>query len=261
MEKSVNLWPGALPESYVDDGFRPHLDLFPLENAHAKGSVLVLPGGGYNMRADHEAEPIARAYNANGYHAFVAHYRVAPHTMLAAFMDVIRATRLVRSLGDSGTFEPGRLAVCGFSAGGHLAALLGVHREIGDPDERDPIDAHSRRPDALILAYPWITNKDQPPHEGKFSGRQGERRSYIDKTSTEQHVSSDTPPSFLWHTADDEIVPAEHSMLFARKLRENTVPFELHVYDSGRHGLGLSQEDEHVGTWLDLSCQWLDRLK
>ena len=259
MEESMSLWPETLPESYVEDGFRPYLDLFPLEKGGAKGSVLVLPGGGDNMRADHEAEPIARAYNANGYHAFVAHYRVAPHTMLAAFMDVIRAIRLVRSLEHSLALELGRLAVCGFSAGGHLAALLGVHRETGDPVERDPIDAYSRRPDALILAYPWITNKDQPPHEGKFPGREGEKLSYISQTSAEEHVTPDTPPSFLWHTANDEIVPVEHSILFAEKLRQNKVQFELHVYDRGRHGLGLSEDDTHVKTWLGLSCEWMDR--
>ena len=123
----MNLWPGTLPESYVNDDFRPYLDTYPLESGKAKGSVMVIPGGGYNVRADHEAQPIAEAYNKKGYHAFVAHYRVAPHTLLAAFMDVVRAVRLIRSFGDAGVFEPGHLAVCGFSAGGHLSALLGVH--------------------------------------------------------------------------------------------------------------------------------------
>ncbi len=255
---SVWLWSGEPPYSLPEDDFHPWLERYPAETADVRGAVLVCPGGGYNHRAAHEAEPIARRFNTCGFHAFVVHYRVTPHRHPAPLLDASRALRLIRAHADAWRVDPARIAVCGFSAGGHLAASLGVHYGMEALNTGDDLDAISARPDALILAYPVITSGEFA-HRGCFDtllgpGAAPELRRLM---SLELQVTPETPPTFLWHTAEDGSVPVENSLLFAAALHKHGVPFELHVYPHGRHGLGLAPEDAHVATWAELCGEWL----
>lgn len=257
----MNLWTDEyMPEDFGNDTFKPYLELFPLQISEPVDAVLVIPGGGYVMRADYEGAPVARAYNTAGFHAFVVQYRVAPSTHLAALTDVIRAIRLIRSKADDWGIQIRKLALCGFSAGGHLAALASVHNSYGDPEQKDSVDLYGRKPDAQILAYPWITNKDEPPSDGEREVRYGEAEEYLSLGCCENFVSEKTPPAFIWHTFDDTIVPVEHSLLYADRLNRKGVPFELHIYEKGDHGMGLAFESDHINSWVELSCQWLKEL-
>jgi len=255
-EQSIELWPGTVPGSDVEDGFVPALDLYPVETDRPLGAVLVCPGGGYQGRAPHEGGAVARRFNAAGLHAFVVQYRVAPHRHPAPLLDAARAMRIIRQHAQEWQVHPDRIAVCGFSAGGHLAGSLGVYHadaKVGDDMDRIPC-----RPDALILCYPVITS-GLHTHGGSFANLLGvdAPQDLREKMSLERQVSAETPPTFLWHTFDDPGVPVENSLLFAQALRQCGVPFELHVYPSGRHGLGLAPEAPHVATWAGLCCEWL----
>ncbi len=258
---SVWLWPGEPPCSSPGDDFRPWLELYLAGTTDVRGAVLVCPGGGYVTRAPHEAETIALRFNACGFHAFVVHYRVSPHRHPAPLLDAARALRLIRAHATEWRVDPARIAVCGFSAGGHLTASLGVHYGMDALNTGDDLDAISARPDALILAYPVITSGEFG-HRGCFETLLGPDATpeMLRTMSLELQVTPETPPTFLWHTAEDGGVPVENSLLFAAALHKHGVPFELHVYPHGRHGLGLAPEDAHVATWMELCCAWLERM-
>jgi acetyl esterase/lipase len=260
--EQLPLWEEQATTQTQADPFLPWLDLYLLPEhdarGKARGAVLVCPGGGYAGRAPHEQEPIAAAYNAAGFHAFVVQYRVAPNRHPAPLLDVSRAMRLIRHNAEKWQVDPEHIAVCGFSAGGHLAASIGVHYALGDLNTGDKLDEISCRPDGLILCYPVISS-GAFAHLGSFQNLLGPDPDpeLLALMSLETQVTGETPPAFLWHTAEDAGVPVENSLSFARALNRAGVPFELHVYPKGRHGLGLAHEDPHVATWMDLSIQWL----
>lgn len=223
-----------------------------------RGAVIVCPGGGYRMLAPHEGEPIARWLNGRGIAAFVLEYRVAPHRHPVPLGDVQRAIRLVRHRAAAWGLAAGPLGVLGFSAGGHLAASAGVFADDGEPGSADPVARTSARPDALVLCYPVLTFGAER-HQGSIENLLGPDASAeaVAALSLETRVIPATPPTFLWHTADDAAVPVENSLLFAGALRRAGVPFALHVYPHGRHGLGLATDDPVVGSWTTLCAAWL----
>jgi acetyl esterase/lipase len=252
------LWPeGGQPDG-ITDGPVPCLTPYLPAGVTLQGAVIVCPGGGYGNRAPHEREPIARWLAGLGMAAFVLDYRVAPHHHPAPLNDVQRAIRLVRHhAAEWGLADP-RIAVLGFSAGGHLAATAGVYGDDGDPASADPVARASSRPDALVLCYAVISLVEFW-HQRSTENLLGPDPSVELRTamSLETRVTAETPPTFLWHTVDDASVPVEHSLLFAAALRRQGVPFALHIYPHGRHGLGLTQDDPLVGTWTDLCARWL----
>lgn len=255
----IPLWEGMPRGMKVDDGFRPTLTPQLLDAEKPLGAVVVVPGGGYQGRAEHEKWPIADHFNRAGLHAFVLDYRVSPHRDPEPLLDVSRAVRMIRANADAWKVKPDKIAVLGFSAGGHLTGSLGVFFDRGDATAGDPIDHQSSRPDAIVLCYAVISSKGHG-HQGSFRHLLGENASEADlqRMSLEDQVTQDTPPTFLWHTADDPVVPVENSLLFASALSAHKVPFELHVYPSGHHGMGIaSGEDAHVGTWGALCVEWL----
>ena len=257
-EGAIALWPDAPPASAQGDAFHPYLQVFTVQADAPRGAVIVCPGGGYGGRADHEGAPIAQAINAAGLHAFVLQYRVSPNRHPAPLMDAARAMRIVRSRAAEWKVDPAHIAILGFSAGGHLTASLGVHYDKKDANGGDDLDKVSCRPDALVLCYPVISSGPKG-HRGSFKNLLGDNPpdNMIEFMSLEKQVTKDTPPAFLWHTADDEGVPVENSLFFAQALRDHGVPFELHVYPHGRHGLGLAPDDPHIATWMPLCCEWL----
>ncbi len=257
-QNKLMLWEGTPPASSPESDFLPYLQTFVLPTSEARGAVLVCPGGGYANRAPHEAAPIAKSYNAAGFHAFVVQYRVAPNRHPAPLLDVTRALRLIRRNATTWHVKPDKIAVCGFSAGGHLTGSIGVHYGLPDVNTGDALDTISCRPDALILSYAVLSSGCRR-HVGSFQNLLGPEADpeLIALMSLENQVTENTPPSFLWHTADDPVVPVANSLGFAEALDAHGVPFELHIYPHGVHGLGLAPGDSHVATWMDLSIAWL----
>ncbi|TBL71347.1 alpha/beta hydrolase [Paenibacillus thalictri] len=259
MEK-VLLWAEQTPFAQGDtDEDIPYLVPFPVEHRQAP-AVIVCPGGGYGRKAPHEGEPIARWLNSIGIAAFVLQYRVAPYRHPVPLGDAKRAIRLVRGQAEQWGIDPQRLGILGFSAGGHLASSTGLHYDEGDREAADPLERISSRPDLMILCYPVIS-LTRHFHEGSKINLLGpepdEQLALL--LSGELQVNGATPPTFLWHTADDAAVPVENSLLLAMALSEHRIPHELHVYESGRHGLGLADEHPEAHTWTQLCEKWLRR--
>ncbi|MGN7455046.1 alpha/beta hydrolase [Paenibacillus pasadenensis] len=262
MEK-IELWPQGAPGALgTQEEDRPHLLRFPAAGTAARGAVVVCPGGGYAMRAGHEADPIAAWYQERGFHAFVLHYRVAPYAYPSALEDAQQAIRLVRLHAQEWGVDPERIALLGFSAGGHVAASAGTLSNDGDPLSDDPIRRIGCRPDALLLCYPVISMRPDVTHGGSRRNLLGERPDPELEAllSADEQVGPDTPPTFLWHTAEDEGVSSRNSLRFAMALAEHGVSYDLHVYQRGRHGIGMAADDRRAGGWLELSRSWLEDL-
>lgn len=259
--KWLKLWPDGAPLTQGNgDEDTPALTAYPVDG-EGRGAVIVCPGGGYGGRADHEGEPIALWLNSIGIHAFVLRYRVAPYQYPCALLDVQRAVRYVRHHAAEYGINNNKIGVLGFSAGGHLTASISTQYDSGNPEATDEMDRHSCRPDAVVLCYPVITMKLPLTHQGSLHNLLGNEPDpkLVEQLSCEDQVTGDTPPTFLWHTSDDQAVPVENSMLFASALRRAGVPFDLHVYEKGRHGLGLAGDDAHVASWTTVCGLWLKR--
>ncbi len=256
---AVILWPDGAPDAAgTTDEDVPAIFPYLVEGG-GRAAVIVCPGGGYEFRADHEGEPIALWLNTLGISAFVLRYRVAPYRYPSALSDVQRAVRTVRHRAEEFGVDPDRLGVLGFSAGGHLASTAGTLHDAGTADATDPIERYSSRPDLLMLCYPVITLSEPYTHEGSRTALLGADASPadIDALSSERNVTADTPPTFLWHTSEDGLVPVENSLWFASALGRSGVPFDLHVYALGGHGMGMAGGDEHVRHWTGQCASWL----
>lgn len=220
----------------------------------SRGAVVVVPGGGYCMKADHEGAPIAEMLNQAGVSAYVLDYRVKPCHMLAPLSDAKRAIRLVRSMG----YE--KVAILGFSAGGHLTCTAATLYDAGDPDAADPLERLSSRPDAFIPCYA-VVSFGAFTHRGSRESLLGQENAdnweLVRKFSNELHITPDTPEAFIWHTAADQAVPVENSLNLALALSAQGVPYEMHIFPQGRHGLGLAEEFEDVKQWVPLLQKWL----
>jgi len=259
MRETLLLWPEGAPLATGEtDEDRPAITPYLVEG-EGNAAFVVCPGGGYGMRADHEGEPIALWLNRCGVSAFVLRYRVAPYRHPAPLLDAQRAIRVVRSRSAEFGVDPGRVGILGFSAGGHLAATAGTEYDRGRPDADDPAERRSCRPDALVLCYPVITFADPHTHAGSRTNLLGAdpQPALAAGLCGESRVTPDTPPTFLWHTSDDEAVPVENSLLFAAALRKHGVPFDLHVYASGKHGLGLAEGHDYASGWPKACEDWM----
>ena len=260
---TVPLWPAGPPgEPPVSSGSPPSLTLYRPSPARASGAaVVVCPGGGYGMLADHEGRPIAEWLNSLGITAVVLRYRLGPtHHHPAMLEDAARAIRTTRAQAREWGIDPGRVAIIGFSAGGHLASTAGTHFDPGNPTAADPVDRASSRPDRMMLIYPVISMTPEITHAGSRRNLLGADPTpdLVQSLSSELQVKADTPPTFLLHTSADTVVGAENSLLFALALRKAKVPVELHVFEKGRHGLGLGRDsDLPYAEWTGLCARWL----
>ncbi|WP_138750794.1 alpha/beta hydrolase [Paenibacillus sinopodophylli] len=212
-----------------------------MKNAKVRPAILIFPGGGYHYCSDREAEPIAMAYLAEGFHAFVLRYSTKQNAEYPRPLnDAEEALELIRERSQEWGVDPNKVAVCGFSAGGHLAAALGTMGRT--------------RPNALILGYPWIMESTSNLFPVAIPG-------------VDQSVTDATPPVFLFHTLADALVPVVHALTFVAALEGSKVPFELHIFQNGGHGLSLAkpvtsggfskQVDPHAANWFGLSVSWL----
>ena len=248
------LWKNTAPYSgYSPNQAQPSVTCFPVENS--KGAVVVCPGGGYGMKADHEGTAIANMLNECGVSAFVLDYRVKPCHHAAPLSDANRAVRLVRSMGYA------KVGIMGFSAGGNLTCCAAVHYDNGNPDSPDPIERYSSRPDAFIPCYA-VVSLTQFTHVQTRQNLLKDRRddqALARYFSAEQHITEDTPPAFIWHSATDEMVPVDNSLILGAAMAAKGVPFEMHIFPEGLHGLGLAKELPVVARWSDMACDWLER--
>lgn len=266
INQKIKIWDG-ISSVQSNSNYEPYIETYILSGSKKRGAVLVCPGGGYEHTSEREAEPIAMQFTAKGYHAFVLYYSVAPSRHPQPLLDISRAMCIIRENADKWNIDNNRIAVCGFSAGAHLAASLGIHYD--KPYlEREGIVLGENRPNAMILAYPVITMKEFA-HSGSREKLLGQNPGddLINEMSLETQVSEKTPPAFIWHTAEDRSVPVENSLLFASALQKNKIPFELHIYPYGPHGLSLANEETdngkngvypHVTGWINLCIEWLN---
>ena len=211
---------------------------------------------------------MAEWLNSLGITALVLKYRLGPRYHHPAMLqDAARAIRTVRANARAWSLDPHRVAILGFSAGGHLASTAGTHFDAGKPDAEDPVERESSRPDRMILVYPVIALDTPFGHSGTKRNLLGENppETLVHLLSNETQVTSETPPTFLAHTNEDTGVPAENSLLFALALRKAKVPVELHLFEKGGHGLGLGKgalslgiaSDPAFQEWPKLCAIWL----
>lgn len=241
----IPLWPDGAPDAKGADPVNdiPTLTPFLPAAESATGAAMVIcPGGGYGGLAEHEGRDYALWLSERGIAGFVLKYRLGSKGYRHPVMlnDVTRAIRVVRSRAADWKLNPRRIGVMGSSAGGHLASTAMTHFDAGRPDAADPVERVSSRPDLGVLCYPVIS-MGPLTHEGSRNNLLGPNPSpeLITQLSSELQVTKDTPPCFLWHTRDDAVVKVENSLEFATALLKHGVRFDLHIYDTGRHGLGL----------------------
>ncbi len=263
---AIPLWAGAAPGAL---GEKPQdiptlTPFFPEAGKTSGASMIVLPGGGYARLADHEGAGYAEWLAANGVTAYVLKYRLGGdgYRHPAMLHDAARALRLVRTFAKRDGLDPARIGLIGSSAGGHLASTLATHFDGGQPDATDLVERESSRPDVVILCYPVITFGEFA-HAGSRKQLLGDNPSaeLIQNLSTELQVTPQTPPCFLWHTVADKTVPVENSQMFAAALRRAGVPYSLHVYETGAHGLGLGRPGKPAPPWADQCLYWLRERK
>lgn len=261
--KEELLWPAGTPDAVGSEpADRPTLTVFlpPSDRANGTG-VIVCPGGGYgHLAVDHEGKQVAQWYNERGVAAFMLKYRLAPrYRHPAPLQDAQRAIRTVRARAKEYHINPERIGIMGFSAGGHLASTAGTHFDTGKPDAMDPIERVSSRPDFLILCYPVITLTEPYLHRGSRNNLLGNAPNpkLIESLSNDKQVTDRTPPTFLFHTNADAGVVPENSVLFYLALRKAKVPAELHIYEQGKHGVGLAQTDPILSSWPDRLAGWM----
>jgi acetyl esterase/lipase len=260
---SFPLWDGKAPGSLGDaDEDRPTITVYqPSEEHAAAPAVIVFPGGGYAWLAtNHEGRQVANWLNACGVVAFVVKYRLGPkYHHPVELGDAQRAIRWVRSRAAELHVAPSKIGIMGFSAGGHLASTAETHFDGGDPNAADPIDRASSRPDFAILAYPVISFIAGYSHCGSWENLLGKDASPDMRRalSNEFNVTPQTPPTFLFSSSTDTVVPPENAVAFYLALQKAKVPAELHIFQAAPHGVGLDLDDPSVGEWSTLLLHWL----
>ena len=261
-QSTIPLWSAPAPLSHgttAED--QPSIDVYlPANNPTATG-VLVIPGGGYHYLAAPEGKPVALWLQSHGIAAFVLHYRVAPYRYPAEMLDGLRAIRLVRSKAKEFGIADAKIGVWGFSAGGHLASYLMTQYQETLLPPRDAIDNTSARPDFGILAYPVISMRPGFMHQGSHESLLGPAATPDLEAllSSELHVTAGTPPTFLFATTDDGVVPVQNSLAFYQTCVDHHVSVEMHLFEHGPHGVVLAQNLTGVDAWTGLLATWMTR--
>ena len=244
----------------------------------ARPAMIVFPGGGYWFTSDREAEPIASAYFAEGYNCFILRYTVGERAKVDhPLYDAAAAVAYVRTHAAEYNIDPHRIAVIGFSAGGHLAGYIATCWHRSDISEILGMESTLFRPDAAILGYPVVTN-NVPTHDGSFNALLGDDRTpeLNARANLDMHVDECTCPCFIWHTAADTSVPVVNSLAFARALTDKGIGCELHIFPMGEHGLSRANAETapdwanrpegnpynipYVARWVEWSFKWLEQV-
>jgi len=279
--KVLKLWPDGIPGSKNDPAYvenivttdgrvtratnvvTPDLTVFLPDPAKANGAaVLICPGGGYGTLAfDHEGNAIARWLNDNGIAGIILKYRLPSDRIMTdktigPLQDAQEAMRVIRRNAAGWKIDPKKVGVIGFSAGGHLASTISTHYAEKVYEMKDNVSA---RPDFSLLIYPVISMDTTITHRGSRNNLIG-----IDPTeknvlrfSNEKQITGDTPPAFLVHSSDDGAVPVMNSIGYYMGLQKKKIPTELHIFQKGGHGYGLSPKGGTESSWPGLCITWL----
>ena len=264
MSSPISLWPagapGALGNSTNDI---PTVTPYLPDGTNATGAAMVIcPGGGYAHLAPHEGNDYALWLNQHGVTCFVLKYRLGSsgYHHPAMLQDAARAVRWVRAHAAEYKVDTHRVGIMGSSAGGHLASTLVTHFDAGNSNATDVIEQQSSRPDLGILCYAVISFGEFA-HKGSRENLLGKNPDpeLVKSLSNELQVTAQTPPCFVWTTFEDKTVPMENSLMFASALRQHHVPFDLHIYQKGGHGMGLADKPPfaHPHPWAADCLVWL----
>ena len=263
--QTIRLWPADAPQAKgkaCED--TPTLTVFEPQDGHGNGSaVVVLPGGAYlGLAANLEGRQVADWFAAHGFVAFILKYRLSSNGYLlpVPLLDARRAVQTVRARAADYHIDPNRIALIGFSAGGHLAALAATQPVAGKPDADDPVERVSSRPNYLVLGYPWIgaiSSDTSHLTYCKLFDVMDRCEALRTAYSPDLFVTKDTPPTFIFHTFNDETVPVEQSLRFYDALVKDGVQSEIHIFANGPHGTGLGKSDAALDQWPVLLETWL----
>lgn len=262
------------------------LDTSPEIALKRRPAIIICPGGAFLYTSDREAEPVATRFLTKGYNAFVLRYTTASMGVKKVYPDVLydlaKSISLIREKADEWSIAPDKIAILGFSAGGALAALYSVKWLEEWLSSSLKVSPEILRPSAVVLAYPGVDYVKMYEIFKNLGGASAEMffKSTATTIGTEEisyeilkeisavsHVSENTPPTFVWTTADDKYVPVESVITYVQALAQHGVPFEFHVFEKGGHGLSLAdittaktndQKNSHVARWVDLAFEWLE---
>ena len=257
------LWPAGAPGALgQDDRDKPAITVYmPPNTTGPMTAVVIAPGGGYaRLSMNTEGRAPANYLNALGIAAFVLRYRLGPQYHHPIELgDAQRAIRTVRSRAAEWHIAPDRIGFMGFSAGGHLASSASTHFDAGKADAADPIERVSSRPDFAVLGYLVISFVEPRTHQGSKTNLLGDHPDpgLAGSLSSETQVTASTPPTFIYHTNADTVVPVENAVAYFLALRKAGVPAEMHVFRNGPHGTGLAQQDPALAEWPRLLANWL----
>ncbi len=280
--KDIKLWENNIPDSDlfstegdINNEGLPSITPYILEGEKLRPTIIVCPGGAFQLRAGNEGVPIALWLNQIGINAIIVNYRVAPFSPVTSIKDAVRAVKYIRYHARELNIDPERIGMIGFSAGGYITSFLGTHLDnemikpegrytqimsalLGEPDLNDPIDQTSAKLNAIILCYaetaPFSSEKLPPtswiPEDITID-------EFIDFYTNHKHVSVVTPPTFLWITSKDDWNFQPQNLLFAQALYEHDLSFDMHVFTKGNHGMGLANDEPTVAAWTKLCENWL----
>ncbi len=265
----LRLWPDTAPEATANEPSDiPVIHLYRVESTEPTAGVVIFPGGGYgNLAMDHEGEQFAAWFNKMGMTAAICVYRHRGnggnggkgYGHPAPMLDAQRAIRTLKANASRWNLKADKIGIIGFSAGGHLASTVSTRHDGGDPNSEDPVEQVTCRPDFAILAYPVISLGTQFAHGGSRRNLLGDTPDpeLLASLTNETQVNASTPPTFLFHTLEDTAVPVENSIQYYLALRAAKVPAEMHLFERGRHGVGLGKDLQGVQKWPELCKAWL----
>ncbi len=263
----------------VTPDVKPTLSLYFPSNSpeidinRKRPTVIICPGGGYEFTTDREAEVVALKFLAQDCNAAVLRYSVSPVRFPAQLIELSMAVKIIRENANEWNVDTKRVAVLGFSAGGHLTANYGNLWNKDFIKEYFGFKSEENKPNGMILCYPVITSGEKS-HFLSFENLLGDKKSdleLLNLLSAEKQVSGDTPPAFIWHTFEDQGVPVENSLLMAFALAEKKINTELHIFPKGPHALSIcdisadseafhKKEFEHYSVWVEQAINWLKNL-
>ena len=262
----LRLWQGDAPEQAGQEknDIPTAIVYLPEKSEEPCGAIVIYPGGGYGgLAMGHEGHEIAQWANSIGMAGVIVNYRHRGkgYGHPCPMLDAQRAIRLTRHHANEWKVDPNRVGVMGFSAGGHLTTTVLTHFDAGQKSAEDPIDTQSCRPDFGVVCYAVVAFDQPYTHRGSQRNLLGSEASkeLVESLSNEKQVRKDTPPCFVWHTAEDKVVPAENGLVFYSALVQKGVPAELHVFPKGRHGIGLGAKVPGANQWPKLCRAWLER--
>lgn len=260
IHKKIPIYEASLT-TYILDNYER------IDSQRIRPAIVICPGGAYELISDTETEAIAIKMMNLGYHAFVLRYSIAPALYPVALKELAASVQRIRQNHAAWHIDPDKIVVAGFSAGGHLAASLGTFWQDGILQTELNGACEDWKPNGLLLCYPVITSGEFA-HQTSIPSLLGNKFPLLkEKMALENQVSASTPPTFIWHTLADSSVPVENTLLFASALRKKQVPFEMHIFPKGVHGLSLAtketspdpgKQEAAVAVWPELFQRWME---